>query len=354
MDGAATGGVGCTHDSASLVHIFIDESGTFTTGGSEHSVSVVGALVVPDTYRARLEAKYGRLRRDLPQEGGEVKGRLLSEQDVALIVTTLRRHQVLFEVSAIDVGAHADGAIAAHQAEQAVRFPKQLTAKHHPNIHEAVRKLQERLQRMSAPLYAQSQVTIDVVDRVIRHSTLYYCQRIPEELGAFHWVVDAKNPGGVTAWEDWWSYVVMPALQSKSLREPLTMLKEGDYRHFERFNTTMGDHLKPYIESGKDSEEAGDVGLIIREHFRFSSEPEPGLELADIMTNAVRRAMTGHLGRSGWEDIPRLMIHRKQHYVRVLALQLTQPLRATSWPYMPVLKHFETGGKNMLAPRFNS
>jgi hypothetical protein len=44
------------------VHIFIDESGTFTRGSGQRSVSGVGALTVPDARRASVEKQYPRLR----------------------------------------------------------------------------------------------------------------------------------------------------------------------------------------------------------------------------------------------------------------------------------------------------
>jgi hypothetical protein len=56
------------------------------------------------------------------------------------------------------------------------------------------------------------------------------------------------------------------------------------------------------------------------ENFRFSWLPEPGLELVDILTNAVRRGMMGNLKYESWKDIRSLMIHRNNHFVNVLVL----------------------------------
>jgi hypothetical protein len=63
-----------------------------------------------------------------------------------------------------------------------------------------------------------------------------------------------------------------------------------------------------------------DIKKIMTENFRFSWMPEPGLELVDILTNAVRRGMMGNLKYEGWKDIRSLMIHRNNHYVNVLVL----------------------------------
>jgi hypothetical protein len=65
------------------MHIFIDESGPFGGIGQFPSVSLIGALIVPDARLASLERQYKRLRPNLPKdEKGEVKGRLLNEQQV--------------------------------------------------------------------------------------------------------------------------------------------------------------------------------------------------------------------------------------------------------------------------------
>ncbi|SHJ97062.1 hypothetical protein SAMN05444159_2048 [Bradyrhizobium lablabi] len=57
------------------MHIFIDETGTFTGIGQPLSISMIGALIVPDARLRSLEREYGKLRKYLPTENGEVKGK---------------------------------------------------------------------------------------------------------------------------------------------------------------------------------------------------------------------------------------------------------------------------------------
>src|SRR3546814_10263368 len=90
---------------------------------------------------------------------------------------------------------------------------------------------------MPHQLYIQSCATFELIWRTIENATMYYCQRRPVELGAFYWVVDGKDKDKVTDWEDWWSQVIMPITESKSLRKPLGIFSEGDYYHFKRFET---------------------------------------------------------------------------------------------------------------------
>ena len=72
-------------------HIFIDEAGTFTGAQNQHNIFVVGALIIPDGHLAKVEKKYRVLSSDLPQEQGEVKGRLLSERPADQILSHDRR-----------------------------------------------------------------------------------------------------------------------------------------------------------------------------------------------------------------------------------------------------------------------
>lgn len=337
------------------MHIFIDESGTFTGDPSRPGISVVGALVIPEARLARVERQYSALRPDLPKDRGEVKGRLLREPDVHSVVSMLVRNDVLLEISAVDMGMHSGAAVTAHQQRQAELITASITARHHPSLRAQMWDLRGRLERMTPQLYVQSVATFELIAHVMDHATLFYCQRIPKELAAFHWVIDGKGKGKVTDWESWWSLVVLPVLQSRSLRHPLPMFEEGDYSHFERFRMEVPEYMRPHIPPDprrRGSNETNDLRKIITESFRFSSDPEPGLELADIVVNATRRALAGNLDIAGWGDIRRLMIHRAQHYIQVVALRGARHRRERP-PYMPVLRHFSEGGKDMLAPRFS-
>jgi hypothetical protein len=178
---------------------------------------------------------------------------------------------------------------------------------------------------------------------------VYYSQRQPKALGSFQWVIDAKDRDRITDWESWWSFVVMPAIQSKSFRNPIGQLVDADYSHFERFETEIPEYLHPHLKNPK--ERSGlDARKILTEQFRFSSNVEPGLEMVDILTNATRRALTGRLRHEGWKNIPRLMIHRDRHYINLISLQ--EEPAGHRYPFAKALRYFSRGGKSILAPRF--
>jgi hypothetical protein len=91
------------------MHIFVDETGSFTGIGQSPSISLVGALIIPDSLLDKLERKYAKLRKSFPKdEKGEVKGRLLNEQQIARVVSLLLQHSALFETASIDLGLHTE------------------------------------------------------------------------------------------------------------------------------------------------------------------------------------------------------------------------------------------------------
>jgi len=331
--------------------IFIDESGTFTSVSGPTGVSLVGALIIPEGSIAKIEKKYDAIRKNLPTENGEVKGRLLSEAEVDRVVTLLKRNEVLFEVVGIDMAAHSRSGIEVHKKGQENGITVNLTAAFHPNAQKGLWELRRRLERMPHQLYIQSVLMFELIPMVVEHATLYFSQRRPETLGHFKWVVDGKDKGRVTDWENWWSLTVMPMTQSRSLREPMGQFVDGDYTYFQRFEMAIPEYLWPHLKNPR--QRVGlDIKKILTESFRFSSKPEPGLEMVDILTNATRRALAGRLGIKGWKYIRQLMIHRKKHYVRLISLAASP--KGHRYPYMHVLHQFSRGGKSMLAPRFQS
>lgn len=330
------------------MHIFIDESGTFVLPTSANNVSLVGALVIPDRRLPYIEKRFRKLRSELPQEKGEVKGRLMSEREVDLVVSMLEEQHVLFEACAIDLGSHSFEDLAWHQGEQAAKITKNVTNDFHPELRDEIFAPRERLERLPCQLYVQSTVTFELIDTVLNHATIYFSQRIPKELERFHWVIDGKERDRVTDWEDWWSQVVKPSLQSKSFRKPLMMFDEGDYRYFSRFDLEISEYLQSHqVNPGEST--GTDIGKIMSESFRFSAKAEVGLELVDVITNAVRRALIGNLSEQGWKNIPRLMIHRKQQYIRMLGMTKGTPGNVPD-RYWPVLRHFSRNGRPLLLP----
>lgn len=218
------------------MHIFIDETGSFTGIGLEPPrISMLGALIVEDRRLPRLTRDYNRIRPSLPQHKGEVKGRLLNEAQVDSIVCLLKHHGAIFEAVLIDLGVHTEAGVSANRALYAESMTGSLSEAHDPDFRESVWSMRRRLESFPLQLYVQAQLTFRLVRNVIQNGTMYYSQRAPLELEFFHWIIDAKDRSGPTDWEDWWKTLILPQLQNESLKNPIMFLNQGNYSKFKKF-----------------------------------------------------------------------------------------------------------------------
>ena len=321
------------------MHVFIDESGSFT-GYHDQSLGVVGALAIPNGKLDFIKRKYAKIRARLPVEKGEVKGRLLNEPQVNEVVTMLARNDVLFELTAIDLGFQTEADVLAYKLKHAEGMLARASAFREPD-RQLVEKACHQISSSSLPLYLQAIVTFEVLHTVINHVPCYFAQRQPQELATFTWIVDGKEPNKITNWEMWWSWYARGALANMSRRRPAPLLEGADYSFYDRFTGK--------IEG--ETEQGTDLNLLLAD-LRFSSAAEPGLELVDIVVNATRRALVGSLGEAGWRGIPRLMVHRNEPYIQFMLLSEGGDTgRRPSYGRI-VRQFFSSGGRLMLAPRF--
>ncbi|MEH6807883.1 MAG: hypothetical protein V7651_03470 [Hyphomonas oceanitis] len=333
---------------ADPLYIFIDESGTFSgIGNPEPSVSTLGALIICSYKMPKLYKAYGKLRETLPKKGGEVKGSLLNEEQCSAVLAMLRQHEAIFCSSMIDMADHSLADVERHRTSGIAALARNLTNGHTPELRANVSSLQMRMKNFPPQLYAQMIVTIDLLHRVMEEMIGYHSQRNPKELSSFHWVIDAKQKGLISDWEDWWSNMIVVWLQAVSIKRPGMLLKVGDYRHFERFfMNEVPEYLSEVVPPASDKRATGvDLQKMFREHFTFSSEALPGLELVDIATNCLRRALVGNLEERGWLGLRSLMINRSDCTVRPVALHFDD--RTVSKRYSRVLQVLSEGERSM-------
>jgi len=223
-----------------------------------------------------------------------------------------------------------------------------LTDEFGPLALELVNAQRRQLIEMKLPGYVQSTLTFNLLQRTLENATLYHCQRNPRELGEFTWVVDAKDRGSLpTSWERWWTQIMLPTLQGWSFEKPGARLVGGDYRYFEPYlDNEVLPHLKDVFELAAGDPKPTNLSRVFAD-IRFSSRADAGLELVDVLTNAVRRAMRGNLGPRGWMPIREVMIHRRDHYIALISLNAE---RDYSMEYSSVLHGFTGGGRGMLTP----
>jgi hypothetical protein len=325
------------------MQIFIDESGTFALAERGSSIGAVGALVVTEGQLPVLERRYAKLRSQLPTHKGEVKGRLMDETSVARVVELARRMGLVFEITVLDIAESSADKMQSHRLDQCEGLTKNLTAAHNPQLVTGIWALRRRLEQLPLQLYAQSIAMFDLVWRTFKHASAYYSQRDPKALASFRWVVDAKDPSGHTEYEDWWSEVVRPFLQTISIRDPFPELEGGDYSHFVGKPMAVPKHL---AEQFPDNRGYQAFSMSSAFGIEFSPATSCGLEIVDVLTNAVRRAMKGRLDQAGWGDISRLMIHRNGPYIQ--PMDFADNSRAPPAVIAEVIRQLSRGGRSML------
>ncbi|MDD2706141.1 MAG: hypothetical protein PHU07_12535 [Acidocella sp.] len=328
------------------LHIFMDESGTFS-GGDANSISVVGGLAIPDGKLDVIRKKYAKIRKALPLDKGEVKGRALNEKQINDVVTMLTRNEVIYEATVTDRGLYSESDVIAFKNKHADAVTNRLDLFAEPDRTE-VRAAIEEMRKTSIPLYIQALLTFETLQSLINNIPSYFSQRRPQELGQFVWVVDGKDRRKETKWETWWSWYACGALPNMSKHCPAPSFEKGDYSYFNKFRRVDGN----------------DVGVDVRllmSNLTFSSDVTPELELIDIVTTATRRALKGSLQASGWEGLSKLMIHRVgEPYLRFISLEQAHTPKHEAYTdirrrvdYGEIInKQFSTGGKLMLAPQF--
>jgi hypothetical protein len=305
----------------------------------------MGALIIPTCHQRAIWKRYKRLRTQLPKENNEVKGRLLREPQVAGVVDMLIRTPVLFNVIAIDMDIQTTDAIMQHRDGQSRKLLLSVGPEHRPSLVAQMQQLSQRLSSTSRQLYTQSALIFELVLRVIQHSTIFYGQRLPAELGEFVWMFDAKDKQRLTNWEEWWRIMIAPMLQSVALRAPIIGLEEGDYSYFDHaFQISTSEWFNK--ATGNEEQFGANLGLILKS-LTFEPGVNYGLEMVDILTNAVRRALSGNLGEAGWSNLSKL-IPKLRDPNRVHFVSFVEPKAIPA--YASVIRKFDRYSRPLLVP----
>jgi len=309
------------HDSS--MRIYIDEAGAFVAQPAGQSLySLVLAVVVPSSIETKLFGEFSGLLASWPHQGTEIKGSKLNESQAAQLVDLVSRYDVVAQFLAVDMELHGDKVVDDRKARQADAVTADLTPEHHPPIAAQIRGLADAMRRMPNQLFMQASLMIELVLRVIEESTLYYVQRLPEELGSIEWIIDRKDRK-ITEMEDTWSTLILPMSESHFVKKPLVCLRGADYSHFdarygiraddEEMNRRIEWTREAYGIQGTDHGPGLNAGLLLSEQRHFSdSAGSLGLQLADMLAAILRRALNNRLQPEGWSCIGRLFIADKR------------------------------------------
>jgi hypothetical protein len=335
------------------MHIYIDESGIFSNPNNNSNVaSCIAALVIPSSKKVKLFQAFRNLTSEWVDSEGEVKGKNLNEEQISKVVSLLQGYDVVLEITATDLGLITQDEITDFKQRQADKTIEHVTPEHNPNIVVQLHQLRDNFIKMSNPLFIQAFTMFMLIPRTMRNAITYYARRTPQELKSFHWVVDAKDKN-INDYERTWSLVIFPIMYSQSLKEPMSYVEGGDYSHFEeRFERSDEEEIERYEAEGKF--EKGSIGalkleLILGQSFKFQdSKSNVGLQMADILATATRRALNGTLGSSGWGNIGSLMIAQPSvlHTFK-LNTGNEEEFKTIKTPFYGVIKTYESKAKSM-------
>ncbi|WP_250479642.1 MULTISPECIES: DUF3800 domain-containing protein [unclassified Caballeronia] len=277
--------------------IFVDESGTFTFSEKEESWCAIAAFVIPESRRKQLDQlmhafrfKYG--------SGQEVKLGKIDEAAYIELLGKLRAIGGMAVAIAVDLSHHRRDAIERHRQGQVEKIRKNLPNMVYEEGRQAVEQMAAELSALPLQLYTQLVLQVELIYTVLTSATLYFVQREPVSLGSFRWRVDQKDKVP-TVYETTFKKVLPGFLQTKSLREPMIFLTEGDYSFFRRFEYKVEeapDYLSKLYGFDINVEDGvTNIGKVINDDFKYvDSEKYAGVQVADLLASGLRRVLRGN------------------------------------------------------------
>lgn len=279
------------------MHIFVDESGTFTHSTDLGSWCVVAAYVALEHKRRDIHELMCRIRA-IGNHGAETKLKHLSEDQYVWFLIELRKLEGLAFAVAVDVGLHRREEVAQHRDGQADKIVEHRDKMIHESARRGLDDLSNQIRSLPVQLYTQLACQLELFHKILTRAPLYFVQRHPPALANFRWRLDRKAKAP-TAYEEAFRKILPKILQSMSLADPMIMLEGADYRHLSRFDYPPGEkptYLKDVygIEPDGDSRGLLNIGKIIREDFRLAdSAATPGIQVADLVAGGIRRLFRG-------------------------------------------------------------
>lgn len=280
------------------MHIFIDESGVFNPA-STPKASCLAALLVPSGHKARLFRDFDRLSDSWPHEDGEIKGKLLGETHIVQLVELLYRNDALVEISAFDSALQTRAELEAVQNSVASRIasaPRWATTELRPP-----RRIGAAYGNTSIQLFIQAFMMQSLIYEVIQSTLTYYARRSPKELRHFKWLLDQKDTK-LHKFEKAWSEITFPSIANLTRQRPFKLLSGGDYSYLHSSTPTAQPNLI-----------AATLGITtsLKTGLKFAdSKSNLGLQMADVMANAVATAFNEPKGRGGRQSIGELILER--------------------------------------------
>jgi hypothetical protein len=292
------------------VHFYMDESGTFTpTAG----VSVVGVLAIPSKIVRATKRELTALTTNWPKIKGELKSASITAIQLTQLIDILFEKQVLLYGVVLDVSRESASDIAHHKSEQCEGVTRSITPQHQPLVVKHLWELRRTLEAMPIQLYIQSVAMRELVCTALAEAAMYFAQRRPKEIAAFHWVIDAKDPTKISTQEKWWKDTFAPLVETRSERAPFQLVDDAafQYKHMKHKFRLAKTLWRP---DGMSKQMVGlDIKAMVTENVSFvDSRDDILVQTADILTGFIRRICAGtQTDHTVLHQIGRLQIRRR-------------------------------------------
>ncbi|MDO8954589.1 MAG: DUF3800 domain-containing protein [Gammaproteobacteria bacterium] len=330
------------------MNIYIDESGVFKPEVKAQSISCVAALIVPSVIEPELFAAFELWKKspslqNKREKNGEIKGKSLNEREVSSLLHLLSHFDVLVEVVCMDMGMTSDTDIQRYKDRTNDSLSKsgwalKLNAPFNPKI----------IGSLSSPLFSQSLGLFELFRRVLDIAIPYYVQRFPQELASFNWILDSKDKS-LTKYEEIMTSLIKPWLQMLTFEEPIRMQEYEDFSAFNEFIISKEDLLEPFKSIVIESKGAFNINKIFKNLNFAQSYPNTGLEIVDILTNCIQRAINNKLQFEGWRFLSSLIVFRVEQAIKIKGF-ISEDASKYASHTRQFVNYFTVCGKKMTVP----
>lgn len=277
------------------MNVYIDESGSFVNAPNLGSWNAVAALAMPESGRKKLDSLVRRLRlRSAGPIVKEVKLKEVPEDHYLRFLADLEKLNAVVFCTATDAGLNTHERVAEHQQFQVDSVLQHLNKMKYDGGRRGVELMASQLRKLSPQLYVQLVCQINLMFDVVSRSIMYFAQHNPSTLREFRWRVDQKNSARPD-FEEAFKKFSPALLQSRSLEEPLMMVRGFDYGFMTQYEFANGRPPEYLMEDyGIEVEDAFDIQKLVRGNMTFmDSKDSTGIQAVDLVVSGIRRCLRG-------------------------------------------------------------
>lgn len=284
------------------MHIFIDESGLFSTEPNPHAWSTVGGVAIPDSSLAKVSEALNSLKKayeiEPSQEFKKVRPDCASQPYQEFLEALDAADCTLYVLSTRSSNTERES-LEKHRSATAMAIRNYATKVPDAATHaEEVISLFESLsQQEYNQCILQAQMICDMLPKMVSH----YADISPNELGRFKWVVDRKNISE-NRYERSFKELYVGLVTVRSKRQTSSILAGRDYSaFFKAFSSD--DDMDEVMRQSKEMYEIDHThlaqsavplsfGALLQDEFSLEdSKLSDGIQVSDLLVSSVNRCL---------------------------------------------------------------